>query len=177
MNLLTRILDTLGLNPRIRAGIKFHNTYLVECIAPDGSLKWAETAHNLVSNEGLNDVLDKYFKGSTYTAAWYVLLKGTGTVGATDTLASHAGWTELTGYTGSRQALTLGTVASQSVSNTASKAVFPITGSATVYGAGLSSVASGTAGIFYGAADFSTSRAVESGDTLNVTVTLTAASA
>ena len=177
MNLLARMLDHLGLNPKIRAGIKFHNTYLVECFDKDGNLKWTETASNLVTNEGLNDVLNKYFKGSTYTAAWYVLLKGTGTIAAADTLASHAGWTELTGYTGNRQALTLGTVASQSVNNSASKAVFPITGSATVYGAGLSSVATGTSGTFYGAADFSGSRAVENGDTLNVTVTLTAATA
>lgn len=178
MNLFTRILKLLGLQwASIVDGIRFRNTYRVECFDANGNLKWVEETHNLVTNEGLNDVLNKYFKGSTYTAAWYVGLKGTGSAAGADTLASHAGWTELTGYTGSRQTLTLGTVASQSVNNSASKAVFPITGSATVYGAFVSSVASGTSGTLYGAADFSGSRAVENGDTLNVTVTLTAATA
>jgi len=178
MNLFTRILSLLGfLKASIIDGIAFHNTYRVECFDAQGNLKWVEETHNLVVNAGLNDVLDKYFKGSTYTAAWYVGLKGTGTIAAGDTLASHAGWTEITAYTGDRKALTLGSVSGQSVDNSASKAVFAINGSATVYGAFLATVATGTSGTLYGAADFSGSRAVENGDTLNVTVTLTAASA
>jgi acyl dehydratase len=54
---------------------------------------------------------------------------------------------------------------------------FSITGTATVAGAFLNTAATGTAGILYGVVDFSSSRAVISGDTLQVTVTVTAASA
>lgn len=151
--------------------------YRFECFDADGNLKWTEEVENLVTNEGLNDLLSKYFKGSSYTAAFYVGLKNTGTPGATDTLASHSGWTENSTYTGNRQALTLGSVSGQSVDNSASKASFAITGSTTIYGAFLATAASGTSGVLYGAADFGASRAVISGDTLNVTVTLTAASA
>lgn len=150
--------------------------YRVECLGPDGAVKWVEEVSNLVTNAGLNDLLDKYLKGSAYTAAWYVGLKGAGTIAAADTLASHAGWTEVTGYSGSRKALTLGTVASQSVDNSASPAAFAINASATVAGAFVCAAASGTSGVLYGVANFASSRAVESGDTLNVTVTATAAS-
>lgn len=157
--------------------IKPSTRYRVECVGADGVVKWVEEVDNLVVNAGLNDLLDKYFKGSTYSAAWYVGLKGAGTIAAADTLASHGGWTEITAYTGNRKPLTLGSVSSQSVNNSGSPASFAINGSATVAGAFIASVDSGTSGVLYGAADFSSSRAVVNGDTLNVTATLTAASA
>lgn len=151
--------------------------YRFECFDKYGKMRWTEEVENLVTNAGLDDVLAKYFKGSSYTAAFYVGLKGAGTIAAGDTLASHAGWTEVTAYTGNRQAITLGSVASQSVSNSGSVNAFAITGTATVAGGFLATVATGTSGILYGAADFGTSRSVLNGDTLNVTVTLTSASA
>ena len=42
--------------------ITFENHYIVECIGPDGKLKWTNEFDNLVTNEGLNDNLDKYLK-------------------------------------------------------------------------------------------------------------------
>lgn len=151
--------------------------YRFECFDADGNLKWTEEVHNTVVNTGLNDVLSKYFKGSAYTASFFVGLKDTGTIAAADTMASHAGWTEDATYSNStRPALTLGSVASQSVDNSASKAVFNINGSTTIFGAFVTtdSTKSGTSGTLYGAADFGASRAVLSGDTLNVTITCTA---
>jgi len=78
-----------------------------------------------------------------------------------------------------RPALVPGAVAAGSVDNSASKAVFNINGTTTIFGAFVTDILtkSGAAGLLYGVADFATSRAVISGDTLNVTVTLTAASA
>lgn len=160
--------------------IKTRNTYAIECRDAAGNLKWSETVENTTVNAGLNDLLSKYFKGSSYTAAFYVGLKGAGTIAAADTLASHAGWSEITAYSqATRPALTLGTVASQSVDNSGSVAAFSINGSATVAGAFVAtdSTKGGTSGTLYGVADFSASRGVASGDTINVTVTLTAASA
>lgn len=163
-------------------GHKFRNNYHVECFAPDGSLKWSEDIYNLVANVGLDDVLDKYFKGSTYTAAFYVgLTQGSPSFAAANTMSSHAGWTEDENYSeGVRQTLTLGTVSGQSVSNSASKATFSINGSATVGGAFVttSSTKGGTTGTLYGGAAFSGgNRTVANGDTVTVTITLTAASA
>ena len=54
---------------------------------------------------------------------------------------------------------------------------FAIAATATVAGAFLCSATSGTTGTLYGAVDFTSSRSVISGDTLQVTVTVTAASA
>ncbi len=162
-------------------GLGFRNHYVVECFDKDGNLKWRESSWNTVVNVGLDDVLDKYFKGSAYTAAFYVGLKGTGTIAAADTMASHAGWSEITDYSESvRQTLTLGSVSSQSVDNSASKAVFSINGTATVDGLFLvtNSTKGGTSGTLYGVVAFTGgSRSVVDGDTLNVTATLTAASA
>lgn len=151
-----------------------------------GIHKWSDTNKNTVVNVGLDDVLDKYFKGSTYTAAHYVgITAGSPTPAAGDTMASHGGWTEVTAYDESvRQTLTLGTVSSQSVDNSASKATFTIStvspDSTTCGGAFLTtnSTKGGTSGTLYGIAAFSAGdKVLSGGDTLQVTVTLTAASA
>jgi hypothetical protein len=168
-------LDAAGALPL--GNVKMKSLYVFECFDADGNLRWREEVENLVTNVGLNDLLDKYLKGSSYTAAFYVGLKGTGTIAAADTMSSHAGWTEDTTYSNStRPALTLGSVASQSVDNSASKAAFTINGTTTIYGAFVTtnSTKGGSTGVLYGAADFGASRAVLSGDTLNVTITLTA---
>ena len=166
------------------SGIEFSTLYEVECIGPDGELKWTDGFKNTVVNVGLDDVLDKYFKGSAYTAAFYVglIATSTPTVSAADTMASHAGWTEQQNYTeATREVLTLGTVSSQSVDNSASKASYAINADTqTVGGCFLTtnSTKGGTTGTLYGGGAFTGGdKSVDSGDTLNVTVTLTAASA
>lgn len=163
-----------------KMGVKFVNTYVAECHDAAGALKWREEIKNIVVNVGLDDLLSKYFKGAAYTAAHYVgLADGTPTFAAADTMASHAGWAEVTDYSANRKALTLGSVAAQSVDNSASKATFAITGAATIGGAFVTTdaVKGATDGTLYGGAAFSADRSAESGDTVTVTVTLTAASA
>ena len=169
-----------GLNAGAGVGVGASATthYLVECHGADGALKWVDEFDNLVVTAGLNDLLDKTFKGSTYTAAWYVgLTAATPTFAAGDTMASHGGWTENTTYDeANRQTLTLGTVSGGSVSNSASKAVFTISGSVTAGGAFITTnnTKGGTTGTLYGGGAFSEgNRAVVDNDTLSVTVTLT----
>ena len=142
----------------------------VECRGPDGRLKWRETVRNLVTTAGKTDIVDKYLKGSSYTAAWYALLAGSGTKAAGDTLASHAGWSEVSAYSGSRPAITWGTTSSGS--NTSTTISFSMTGAYTVAGVGCCTVASGTSGTLYNVGDFSVARSGGLGDTLNITVTL-----
>lgn len=162
--------------------IQHTHIWSFECYDKDGKLKWSEVCKNLTTNVGLDDILDKYWKGSTYTAAHYVgLTDSTPTPAAGDTMASHAGWVEITDYTeGTREALTLGTVASQSVDNSASKASFSINATATVGGAFLTtnSTKGGSTGTLVSAVAFTGGdKSLSNGDTLNVTVTLTNASA
>jgi hypothetical protein len=144
--------------------------YHVECVGPDGRVKWVEEFENLVTTAGKTDIVDKYLKGSSYTAAWYLLLKGAGSAAAGDTLASHAGWSELTPYSGNRPAITWGTTSSGS--NTSSAVAISINATATVAGAGICTVNTGTSGTLYSAGDFSASRGVANGDTLQVTMTI-----
>lgn len=150
--------------------------YTVECFGADGVLKWSDSIKNLVVTVGKNDMLDKYFAGSTYTAAWYMGLVSGGTTptyAAGDTLASHAGWTELaagTAYSGNRTSV--GWAAASAGSKSSTTTSFSIIASNTVAGALLATVNTGTSGILYSAGNFTGgSRTVASGDTLNVTYT------
>lgn len=145
--------------------------YQVECVGADGKVKWTEDVTNLVTTQGGNDLIDKYFKGSAYTAAWYMGLAGAGTKAAADTAAAHAAWAEVNPYAGNRPAITFGTTAAKS--NTATVVSYSCTGSATVAGAFVQSVNTGATGILYSVSDFAASRAVVNGDTLNVTLTVT----
>lgn len=241
------------------AEIRGFNRYNAELYSPSGILLWKDVVYNLVVNQGLNDNLDKYFKGSAYTAAFFAGLInevatstitgitqanpgivstpstaglvngdvvrinnvagmtqvngneytisslvantsfsiGIDTTGfgaytsggnwwkdpvvAADTIASHAGWTENVGYSeATRPAITLGTVASQSVDNSAAKAVFTAnaTGSITGVFVATDNTKGGTTGLLYGGGVFvQGTKGVTTSDTLNVTTTFTAASA
>jgi len=155
--------------------------FTIQCFGQDGNLKWEEKSPNLVVNVGLKDMNAKYFSGSSYTAAWYLgLITGPGsgtTIAAADTLASHAGWTEYTDYTGNRKAVTFGTATTADpsvIDNSASPSAFAITSpGGTIAGAFLCTVATGTVGVLFSASDFQSpgDRAVVNGDTLNVTYT------
>lgn len=153
--------------PRMRFG----NRYEFVCRDAEGRVRWRDSFENLVPDEALEDVLDVYLCNGTLKANWFIGLKGAGAVAAADTLASHAGWTEISDYTGNRQAWTPGTVADKSVDNSASKASFAITGSVTIAGGFLASAASGTTGILFSAGNFSAPRTAGSGDTVDVTAT------
>lgn len=149
--------------------------YHVECYGADGSLKWVEDYENLVTTAGKTDIVDKYFKGSAYTAAWFLGLKGAGAAAVGDTMASHAGWAEVTAYSNATlPAITFGTTSGGS--NTATAVTFNINGTETVAGAFVTtnSTKGGTTGTLYSAGDFAASRSVVSGDTLNVTLTVSA---
>jgi hypothetical protein len=164
---------------RVGAG----GVFTVTCVGADGQEKWSDTFHNLVVNQGLQDMNSKYFAATGYTSAWFLgLVQGPGsgtTFAAADTLASHAGWTELvpgTAYTGNRKAVTFGTATTADpsvISNSASPSSFTMTSNAqTIAGAFLCSVATGTSGILFSAGDFTGGdKLVDSGDTLSVTYT------
>ena len=157
--------------------------FTVECVGPDGQVKWTEKFHNLVVNQGLQDMNSQYFKGSGYVAAWYVgLVEGPGsgnTYAAGDTLASHSGWAELvpgTDYTGNRKAAVFGTATTADpsvISNSASPASFAMLVNGTsVAGALLCNAASGTSGVLFSVGNFTGGdKSVDNGDTLNVSYT------
>ena len=157
-----------------RDSIDVHGSFKVICRAADGSVRWEEGISNLVVTVGKNDLLDKYFLGSGYTAAFYVGLKTAGSINAADTMSSKS-WTEITDYSNAtRPAFTAGTPSSGSTDNTGSPAVFNINGTATVGGCFITTnnTKGGTTGVLFSATDFATARSVLSGDTLTVTYTI-----
>jgi hypothetical protein len=171
-------------NPTAGDMVGAGGVYTVTCVGSDGVEKWSDTFHNLVMNGGLANMNGVYFALGTQSSTWYLgLVTGPGsgtTYSAGDTLASHGatgsgGWTENTGYTGNRKAVTFGaaTTANPSViTNSASPSSFAINATSTIAGAFLCNVASGTSGVLFSAGDFTGGdKSVANGDTLNVTYT------
>lgn len=154
--------------------------YSVECIDACGQSRWRDHFANTVVTAGKNDLLTQYFKGSAYTAAWHVGLvdnAGFSAIAAADTMASHGGWAESAAYSNAnRPALTLGAASAGSIDNAAAVASFSINATAMIRGAFVAnnSTKGGAAGTLYSAGAFAANRSVVSGDTLNITVTLSA---
>jgi hypothetical protein len=173
-----------GLTCNTKAGEAAQATgvYHVECHDKDGNLKWAADSKNLVVNAGLAYMAGSALTSVTQITTWYLGLYGAGASNAPaagDTMASHAGWTEVVAYSNATRVvatLATATTANPSVAtNSASPAVFNINGTATVGGAFLTSgsAKSGTTGTLFSAADFGSpgDRSVVNGDTLSVTYT------
>ena len=137
--------------------------------------------HNIVVNEGLNNLLGVYFNAATQITQWYCgTFEGNytpvaGVTAATITSAS----TECTAYDeATRPAYNEAAPASQSITNSASKATFTFNATKTIYGAFLISnnTKSGTTGVLFSAARFGTSKNVVDDDQLLLTYTFNAAS-
>ena len=169
-------------NDNAAAQVRGGGVFTVQCHDADGNLKWEAEKHNLVVNVGLQDMNAKYFTGSGYTAAWYIGLYGaaaSNNPASGDTMASHAGWTEVTAYSqATRPVCTFGvpTTADPSVATNASApATYNINAATTIGGAFLttSSTKGGATGTLFSAADFQApgDRTVVSGDILTVTYT------
>jgi len=166
----------------MESGIKVGGVFEVVCFGPDGVEKWRDTAKNLVTNEGLDTILNLLLKTTANIDPWYVgLTDGTPTPGATDQVTgTHAGWVEVTDYTeAARQEFVDGALTSQNCSNSGSKASFAINATVTVGGAFLaSSATTGANGLLLCVAAFTGgNKAPDSGDTLEVQYTFTAADA
>jgi hypothetical protein len=155
---------------------------LNEAMLPYQFVAWDRTEKNVVTNVGRNDILDKYWRGSSYTQTVVMGLCGSGTKAAGDTQASHAGWSEVGGtnaptYTGNRKAVTMGAASSQS--SVSPQQTFAITSTGTVSGLfmnnGGSSTKDDTTGILVSAVNFTGGdEAVNNGDSLLVTYTFNA---
>jgi hypothetical protein len=177
-----------GLTCNLKAGEEAKATGLFEikCHDKDGNLKWEAQSKNLVVNEGLQYMAGSALTSVTQITSWFIGLYGSGasnTPAAGDTMASHAGWTEVVAYSNAtRVAATFATATTANpsvVTNTASPATFNINGTTTVGGAFLTSgsAKSGTTGTLFSAADFGSpgDRSVVASDTLSVTYTFSLA--
>jgi hypothetical protein len=191
---------TISLNTGAQAnetvGIEGH--YKVTCHDKDGNLKWEESFPNLVNEVGKELLLDTLLRTtSTYTTVgpYLGLIGGASpTFGTgTDTMTSHAGWTEFTNYTVGGSAVRGTAVFSASTSTgstptnvttcSASSITYTITGGGgtvsgcfLVTGSGASSTQSNTGGVLYSAGAFAVAKITTAGDTVAVTYSTTATS-
>jgi hypothetical protein len=162
-----------------------HGRFDVECIGPDGEVKWRESMDNVVTTVGKNLALDTFLAGAAYTVVGpYIGLISSvswSAVNATDTMTSHAGWTEA-GVTNAPTYTVPRKTAAWSAAAAGAKALssalgFAITGSGTikgcfvVFGTGALSTVDNTAGTLYSAGTFAADKVVNANDTVNVTYT------
>ena len=169
-------------------GLEGHYTFT--CYDKDGNIKWTDGFDNLTTNVGRANLLDSYFANTGGGAVVMGLMTNNAvpvsTPDVTDTQSSHTGWYEAgsahaPSYSGTRKtpSFSSATSANPSVLSTASAVVFSMTGSGTVTGAfiniGGSSAIDNTTGTLFSAGNFTAgSKTVTSGDTINVTYTLSA---
>lgn len=160
-------------------GLRLRNLYRVSCTRPSGRSAWMQDFTNLVTDAGLDDLLQQYFKGSDYDAGWHVgLVAGAAPAfDPGDTLSLHPGWSEFDDYAGDRPILTLGVVTGAAVDNAASRAQFAIDASGTIGGVFVCSAATGSGGVLFAEGALDEAREVLAGDTVSVEITLTAGSA
>lgn len=153
----------------------------VECLGPDGKLKWKDEIHNLVVYAGKNSMLDKFLDLGAAHSNVVMGLKGTGATALANTMSSHSPWLEVglanaPTYTGNRKTPTFSAAANGSKATTAAQS-FAITSSGTVSGCFIAMSASttkdDTTGTLLSVGDFGTGdKTVGNGDTLNVTYSL-----
>jgi len=148
-----------------------------------GALLRKYSFHNDVVDEGKRRILNVMFNAATQLTNWYLGLVSASpspTFSASDTYASHSGWTEFTNYSQSnRVAWGNGTVSSPSTTVTnSSPATFDITGTGTLKGVMVTSnntkgdSTSGSNNVLWSTANFSADIPVANGDQLKVTYSL-----
>jgi len=159
--------------------LKLKGKYYLELIR-GGKVIATREALNGITDLGINAILDIMMHGTTQITAWFLgLIDASGYTGLSpsDTMASHAGWTEFTTYSeGTRQAWLEDAASGQSITNT-TLADFSITGAGTLKGAFLpsDSAKGGSAGTLWSTALFSGGDlAVTNGDTVRLKYTLNA---
>ena len=183
-------LDKITATDQVAAITKYNTTpsdemgisgvYHAVCYGADGQVKWEAPIENLVTTVGKNLTLDTIL-GNSAAGAVVMGLKGVGTANVADTQASHASWLEVglanaPTYSGNRPTPSF-SAASAGSKTTSSAVSFSITGTGTVAGCfiniGGSATKDSTTGTLFSAGDFSSSKAVVSGDTIAVTYTAT----
>lgn len=129
---------------------------------------------NDVVVEGKNSIWDTFFGAATPVSQvdpWYIGLinqSPTPTLSENDTLASHAGWSELTAYTGNRKAWDDADSAAK-IKGTTTTSDFTFNASGNAYGILIASVDTGTGGVLWATGGFDASVPFVNTDVLRVT--------
>lgn len=163
-------------------GLCFKGQFHLE-IVREGKVIHRELLKNGVVDVGIDDVLSSAFQdAASKRTGWALGLidnSGFTALAAADTMASHAGWTEFTGYSeANRVAWNPAAASSKSISNSTSRD-FTMSSAGTIYGAFLASdnTKGGTTGILWATAAFASPIPVSISDLIKLTYTVSGAAA
>ena len=166
----------------IKSGARLKGVFKAECYDKHGKLKWVDEAQNILTDEGLNRILNVLLHGTIQTATWYCTLVETDTIPAAGMNYDVPVYTESVAYDElTRPAYVEAESVAKSTTNSASKAVFTINATKTMYGASLVSIntkgdhTAGANNVLLCYAKFAVSRAVLDDDVINLTYTITSA--
>jgi len=153
--------------------LQFDNYFKVR-ILRDDKIIFDTIIPNGVTTEGRNNLLDVMFNASA-NATWYCGLMATATaLSADDTMASHAGWTEFTGYSeATRPEWEAGAAAAGSIENPATAYIeftVNVAGEAQIPGIFIASenTKGGTTGVLWSTGLFNIAPTPASGDVVQV---------
>lgn len=143
----------------------------------DGKVLSEQDVENSIVDAGMNSILGVSFHADSQITSWYAGLVNNASFSAfsnSDTMPSHAGWIEATGYSESvRQTWGAGAASARSITN-ATQMTFSINGTATLQGIFITSIStkSGTTGTLLSTAAFTSTISVQNGDSLKITYTV-----
>ena len=163
---------------RVSEKRKFGATFSFRAFDANGNLKWQDVAHNLVTEAGLNYMLEAALGDNVTENTFYAgLTDGDPTVDESDTLSSNPGWNEVDAYAGDRKEWQAGSATSKQIDNSANLATFEINTDGTTVGGGfLTAAETGTDGLLLNVAPLQGGdRVLSDGDTLELEVRFTAA--
>lgn len=152
----------------------FRGRFKIDHFDKGGKLKGHYEVPNGIVDVGLNNILDVMFDGGSQDSSWYIGLvdnSGWTAFANADTMASHAGWTENTDYTGNRKAWNPDAAASRAMTNSTT-VDFAINATVTLKGIFVNTDETGTAGTLWSTAAFASAVSAVNGDTLKVTYTI-----
>ena len=169
---------SIGRGGKSGEGASASGYYEITCNDKDGNFKWFDDIHNLITTEGLNHLLNSTLGGATQLTVWYMAPYTVGAIGAGSTYAVPV-VTESPNYDeASRPAWTEGAAAAGVMTN-GTAVVMTWNSTDTVNGIELMSFATknntaeGGAKLFSQGAFTGGAKAMTSGDTLNITYTVT----
>ncbi len=170
----------------IKECVKFQGKFEIEVYDKSGTLLSKSECHNIITDEGLNRILNTVLHGTTQISPWYCsIFESDSTPGADWTYDLYAD-SQATEWTQFAEAARIeyneANSTAKSTSNSGNKAVFTATvGAKTLYGAALVSVvtlgnhAAGANNVILCAGTFAVPQPVIATNIVNLTYTITSA--
>lgn len=148
--------------------------YLIEVVAPDGTVLDSEVVENMVPIQGLNHIASVVFKQATQVAEWFIApYEGNYDPVPTVTAATApAASTESTAYDeATRQSFVSGSVSNGALDNVASRAEFTFNADKVIYGIFMASASpkGATSGVLVSFVRFTSPKTCDDGSVLRVT--------